>query len=617
MNRILKIMFVLALMIPVFGILNGQDIEFSAATKNNVQVGEQFRAVYTVNSKVDRFNGPDFEGFNVLSGPNSSQNQSYQFINGKVSQSFQITYTYYLQATREGTFTIPAASISIGNQTFQSNPLTINVSQSASGQAPPAQGNVRQANRNTGTPGNNEIFIKASVDKAKPFQGEQVIITYKIYTAVPVSQINITKISSFPGFWSKNLLGDDEQLKQTTEYINGKEYVVAELRKLALFAQRSGELKIEPMEMECLAQVIVESQRTRDPFFDSFFNDPFFSRNYQNVEIKLESNPLTIDVTPLPASGKPLDFSGAVGSFTLSSEIDRNELKTNEALNLKVTITGKGNLELIEALPLTFPPDFEVYDPRISNNLSKSTTGVSGSRVFEYLLIPRNPGEFQIRPAGFSYFDPSRQSYATLTTPAYGIKVLKGDNEPSGVVYSGVSQKNIQFIGSDIRHIKTGQIPLHPVNSFLISSTALLLWLVVPALLFTAGLIFWARYKKQQGDIALVRNRKATKVARKNLKKAGEYLEAQNTEAFFEEVSRAMWGYISNKFNIPLSDLSIESVSQRLAGKKVSSENILMFTEVLENCEFARFAPGDKPGRMQEIYNSALNVISRIEQELK
>ncbi|HPM91560.1 MAG TPA: protein BatD, partial [Bacteroidales bacterium] len=209
------------------------------------------------------------------------------------------------------------------------------------------------------------------------------------------------------------------------------------------------------------------------------------------------------------------------------------------------------------------------------------------------------------------------QSYATLTTPAYGIKVLKGDNEPSGVVYSGVSQKNIQFIGSDIRHIKTGQIPLHPVNSFLISSTALLLWLVVPALLFTAGLIFWARYKKQQGDIALVRNRKATKVARKNLKKAGEYLEAQNTEAFFEEVSRAMWGYISNKFNIPLSDLSIESVSQRLAGKKVSSENILMFTEVLENCEFARFAPGDKPGRMQEIYNSALNVISRIEQELK
>lgn len=618
MIRILKILLILAATALGIKALHAQDIEFSAATKNNVQVGEQFRAVYTVNSKVDRFEGPDFAGFNVLSGPNSSTSQSYQFINGQVSQSYQLTYTYYLQAAKEGSYTVPPANVTIGGKSYQSNSLVINVSQSSSGQtSAPSQGNTRQVQPSQGTPDKNDLFIKATIDKTRPYQGEQVIITYKIYTIVPVSQINISKISSFPGFWSKSLLNDNDQLKQSNENINGKEYVVAELRKIALFAQRSGELTIEPMELECVAQVRVENQRMRDPFFDSFFNDPFFNRNYQNVEMKVASNPVNIDVVPLPAAGKPADFSGAVGSFTLSSEIDRTELKTNDALNLKITITGKGNLELIDALPVTFPPDFETYDPKVTNNLTKNTSGISGSRTFEYLIIPRNPGEFQIKPVNFTYFDPSRQTYTTLSTPSYTIKVAKGEDEPSGVTYSGVSQKNIQFIGSDIRHIKTGHITLQRVNSFFVSSTAFLLWLIIPFILFAAGIYLWFRNRKRQGDIALVRNRKANKVARQNLKKAGEYLEGSNTEAFFEEISRAMWGYISNKFNIPLSDLSIESVNQRLANKKISEENIRSFTEVLENCEFARFAPGDKSGRMQEIYNLALEVISKIEQELK
>ena len=618
MIRILKILLILAATALGIKALHAQDIEFSAATKNNVQVGEQFRAVYTVNSKVDRFEGPDFAGFNVLSGPNSSTSQSYQFINGQVSQSYQLTYTYYLQAAKEGSYTVPPATVTAGGKSYQSNSLVINVSQSSSNQTPvPSQGNTRQVQPSQGMPNKNDLFIKATVDKTRPYQGEQVIITYKIYTTVPVSQINISKISSFPGFWSKSLLNDNDQLKQSNENINGKEYVVAELRKIALFAQRSGELTIEPMELECVAQVRVENQRMRDPFFDSFFNDPFFNRNYQNVEMKVESNPVNIDVVPLPAAGKPADFSGAVGSFTLSSEIDRTELKTNDALNLKITVTGKGNLELIDALPVIFPPDFETYDPKVTNNLTKNTSGISGSRTFEYLIIPRNPGEFQIKPVNFTYFDPSRQTYTTLTTPSYSIKVAKGADEPSGVTYSGVSQKNIQFIGSDIRHIKTDHISLQRVNSFFVGSTAFLLWLIIPLILFATGIYLWFRNRKRQGDIALVRNRKANKVARQNLKKAGEYLAGSNTEAFFEEISRAMWGYISNKFNIPLSDLSIESVNQRLANKKISEENIRSFTEVLENCEFARFAPGDKSGRMQEIYNLALEVISKIEQELK
>jgi len=384
-----------------------------------------------------------------------------------------------------------------------------------------------------------------------------------------------------------------------------------------LYAQRSGEIKIEPMELECLAQVKVESSRTRDPFFDSFFNDPFFNRNFQNVELKIESNALGIDVKPLPSSGKPVDFSGAVGSFTMTSEIDRKELKTNEPLTLKVTLSGKGNLELIEALPLTFPPDFETYDPKITNNLTKNNSGISGSRTFEYLIIPRNPGDFEIKPVTFSYFEPSKQSYSQLSTPVYQISVTKGKDEPGGIAYSGVSQKNIEFIGSDIRHIKTGSIRLNRINSYFIASNAFIFWILIPVLLFAGAMLYWYRNKKRSGDIALVRNRKANKVARKNLKKAGEYLQNNATEAFFEEISRALWGYISNKFNIPLSDLSIESVNQRLADKKISDDNIRQFTEILGNCEFARFAPGDKTGKMQGIYNEALEVISKIEQELK
>lgn len=619
MIRLLKIVTILAILAGASAGLSAQNVEFTAATKNNVQVGEQFRAVFTVNKQVDRFEGPAFEGFNVLSGPNQSTNQSYQFVNGKVSNSFEISYTYYLQAVKEGSFTILPAKIISDGKTHLSNSLTINVSQTSSSQAPAAQGNrqAAQSGQNQGSPGKNDLFIKASVDRANPFQGEQVIITYKIYTTVPVSQINISKISSFPGFWSKSLLNDNDPLKQSNEVINGKEYVVADLRKIALFAQRSGEIQIEPMELQCVAQVKVANSQTRDPFFDSFFNDPFFNRNFQNVELKVLSNPLTIDVKPLPASGKPLDFSGAVGSFTLSSEIDRNELKTNEPINLKITISGKGNLELIEALPLSFPPDFETYDPKITSNLTKNSSGISGSRTFEYLIIPRNPGEFQIKPVEFSYFDPAKQSYTTLSTPQYNIKVSKGDDEPSGITYSGISQKNIQFIGSDIRHIKTGHIQLQRINSFFIASSSFLLWLIIPALFFTGLIILWSKNKKRSGNIALVRNRKANKVARKNLKKAGEFLESKSTEAFFEEISRALWGYISNKFNIPLSDLSIESVHQRLSDKGISAESIGQFTGVLENCEFARFAPGDKSEKMQGIYNEALEVISKIEQELK
>lgn len=592
-----------------------QEVEFRVNTKSTVQVGEQFRVTYSVNSQASNFTGPSFEGFRVLSGPNSSTNQSYQIINGKVTQSFEITYTYYLQATKEGTFDIPSATVTAGGKKYTSDPVQITVSKA---QAPATSPGIPD---NKGTQGNiskEDVFIRAFIDKSNPYQGEQVIITYRIYTKIPISQLNITKLSSFQGFWYKNLLDDSGPLKQSSEFINGEEYITADLRKIALYPQRSGEIAIDPLEMSCIAQVRVQSERpSRDPFFDSFFDDPFFNRNIRNVELNISSNALTIKVKPLPMENKPPDFSGAVGSFSLSTEIDRTQLKANEPVVLKAVISGKGNIELIDRLEVSFPPDFETYDPKVTNKINTSAAGISGSRTFEYLAIPRNAGQFSIKPLSFSYFDLTKNQYVTLAGPEYQVSVEKGDEEASGITYSGVSQKDIQFIGSDIRHIRTQPFPLMRINSSFFGSLAFFMWLVGPLILFIGFIILHHIYRKRKGNIELVRKRQANKVARKNLRKANEFLEKEQAEAFYVEISRALWGYISNKFNIPLSELSIETVSQRLSKKNIHPDNIREFTEVLNSCEYARFAPGEKAKKMRDIYDAAIRIITRIENELK
>jgi hypothetical protein len=592
-----------------------QEVEFRGNTKSAVQVGEQFRVTYTVNNQASNFKGPSFGDFRVLSGPNQSTNQSYQIINGKVSQSFEITFTYYLQAVSEGTFQVEPAKVVVDNEQYSSNPLTITVSRS---QAPATQP-ARPAATDTQSEGisKDDVFIRAFISKSNPYQGEEILLTYRIYTKIPISQLNIAKMPSFQGFWYKSLLDESAPLKQNSEIIDGEEYITADLRKIALYPQRSGEFTLDPLDLACLAQVRVQSNRPRDPFFDSFFNDPFFNRNIRNVEINLSSNPVSIDVRPLPSSNRPVNFSGAVGQYSLKTEVDRTQLKANEPLVIKATISGKGNLELIDQFDITFPPDFEAYDPKIINDIKTSLSGISGSRTFEYLAIPRNQGDFIIKPIAFTYFDLQKKDYVTISGPEYNIKVDKGDEEVSGITYSGVSQKDIQFIGSDIRHIHTQHIGLTGINENFFGSLQFFLWLLIPFVLFLAFIVIFISNRNRMQDINLVRKRKANKVAKKNLKQAAAFMNAGDTDSFYIEISRALWGYISNKFNIPLSELSIETVNQRLKAKAVKEESIEEFTEVLNNCEYARFAPGDKNRKMNEIYDSALQIISKIENELK
>jgi len=599
------------------GALFAQKVDFRATARDVVSVGDQFRLVFSVNAQATGFTAPVLRDFTVLAGPSQSSSTSMQIINNQVTQSVEYSFTYILQATTEGSFTIGPASVSVDGKTYKSNAVTIRV---VKGSSAPSQSNQGTGQSGpTGELGAHDLFIRASVNNTNPTQGEQILVTYKLYTRVPISEYTITKTPGMTGFWTQDLLKDSKNLNQYRETVDGNEYVVAEIVKQAMFAQKSGKLTIEPLEMDVIAQVQRKMNRraTNDPFFDNFFNDSFFGNTYQNVKKSISSNALTINVKPLPDAGKPIDFSGAVGSFSLSATTDRTELKANDAMSLKFTISGKGNLKLIEKPSITFPTDFEVYDPRVTDNIAVNASGVSGSRTYEYLIIPRNPGDFTIKPAAFTYFDLASRSYKTLNSPEFKIKVDRGDGSEGTVTTAGSNKEDFKLIGSDIRYIKTGPVKLVPANTFLLGNQYFLFLMLAPLILFLAFIIIWRNELKRRSNQALMRNKKATGVARKRLKTAEKYMKQQQADAFWAEVSNALWGYMSDKFNIPLSTLSMSSVNDALLAKKVNENLIKQFTDTLNNCEFARFAPGSKSQAMDDIYRQAIDVITRTEQELK
>ncbi len=593
-------------------------VTFEASGQTNVAVGEQFMIRFTVNQNGTNFIGPYFEGLNTLSGPHMQTSSSYSNINGKLSQSMTITYTYYLRAVEEGDFKVPPAKITVDGKEYETKELTIHVSKKATGGAVTNPGAGSTSPQGQTELKDDDLFVKVNVDKTNPYLGEQILLTYKIYTKVPVAQIAINKWSNFQGFWTKNLIEQQEELKQSKEIINGDEYVTAELRKIALFPQKTGELTIDAMELSCVAQIRqANNRRSSNSFLDSFFDDPFFGGT-QNIQKVLLSKPIKINVKPLPTNNKPINFSGAVGSFSLNGSINQTEVKTNDAVTLRLTISGKGNIELIDRLNINFPTDFEVYEPKILDNLkTNATDGVSGTRTFEYLLIPRNPGEFVIEPIVLSYFDIQKNSYQESKTQAFNIKVVKGENYQSGVIVSGANHEDIQYIGTDIRHLKIGQFSLSKMGYYFFGTTTFILWFVIPFILFIAFIIIWKKQSQKLNNQSLMRLKRATKVARRSLKSAQVYLGTKDSVAFYNEISQALWGYLSDKFNIPKSELSKETVKDKLIKRQVKEKTITQFIETLNNCDFARFAPGDPESTMDKIYNEALEIISKIERELK
>jgi hypothetical protein len=611
-----KLLHIFTIILATTSILNASDVDFKVSAPGEVKVGERFRLSYQINADVSSFTPPTFENFSILSGPNRGQNSSIQIINGKVTQNISITYTYVLSAKEEGEFTLSPATVKVSGKEYKSRAKTIRAVKSQS------QSTANNNQKQTSESGikSDDVFIKALIDKTNLYLGEEAIVTYRIYTKIPISNLSIDKLSTFNGFWSIDLLDNDGNLQQRREIINGEEYIVADLKKAAIYPQKSGELELDPLQLSCVAQVQTSRKRvsSNDPFFDSFFNDPFFSNNYRNVELQLKSNTIQLTVKNMPAEGKPAFFNGAVGQYSLGSNIDSKEVNANEAITLKYTISGKGNVDLLPDLNVEFPPDFEVYDPKISTRSRKNTSGVSGYKTFEYTIIPRSAGEYEIPSVSFSFFDPKQKKYKQIDSDSYKILVNRSTTSNNqNITYSGSSQEDIKYLGKDIRYIFLMPFELEPYEHFFFGSSLFFIFLMAPLLLAALIVFFYRAEKKKRGNVSLMKNKNATKTAKKRLKKAREFLKSKSETEFYNETSQALWGYVSDKFNIPLSELSSDTVSAKLTDKGVKQEIIQDFVETLNNCEFARFAPGDQATMMEKVYQQGINVISETENQLK
>ncbi|MDO8627760.1 MAG: BatD family protein, partial [Candidatus Diapherotrites archaeon] len=438
----------------------------ASVNKNKVAAGEVFQLDFTINASGKSFSPPSFSDFTIYSGPN--QSTSMQIINGSMSQS--ITLSYYLAAKKEGTFTIGSASITVGNNTLQSNAVTIEAVKSGNTQQAQTQSQGGTQDKTSGKASSENIFAKTSVSKSKVYAGEQIIITHKVYTRMNLKGFQDVKFPSYNGFWAQEV-GRNTQYEVTTENVNGVPYNVVEIKKAFLFAQRSGKIEIEPMEVECVVRE--KSGKRNDPFEQFFGHDPFFRfDSYKDVLYTVKSNAVTIEVIPLPEANKPADFPGAVGNFSMNATIDKDKIKANEGVNLKITISGKGNLKLIDSPKMNFPDEIESYDPKTNENISVNESGVSGSKTFEYLLIPRHEGIYKIQSWNFNYFDAEKKMYVALPSKEFTITVEKGEgNSTSSPVISSVAKEDVKMIGSDIRYIKTGNIHLEKRGEYFFSSS--------------------------------------------------------------------------------------------------------------------------------------------------
>jgi hypothetical protein len=541
----------------------------------------------------------------VYSGPN--QSSSVQIINGSVSQS--ISLNYILAPKKEGRFTIGAASIQVGGKTYTTKPFTIEVGKGG-GQSQQGGGNNR--NSNSGYPEDLEsnIFMIASVSKSKVYQGEQLLVTFKVYTRLNIVDNALSKAPSFNGFWSEEVPNPTRQSELHAEVLDGIQFQVAEIKKTILIPQRAGTLSIDPLEMEVVTRVKAKAKSNN--FFDQFFGG-----GYQDIKLNIASKPVKIEVMPLPEKGRPADFNGAVGQLSIEASIKNNELKTDEACNLSYTISGKGNLKLLEAFKLKLPADIETYDPKITDKINVSIDGVKGSRTFDYLLIPRFAGNYNIPALQFSYFDPRKGQYVTIPGPDFEMKVAKGQGGDGMSVTRGTEKEDVKQLGNDIRYIKT-KLPLfvHRQNA-LFGSSFFWVLLLIPGLLYVAFLIWFRNYQKQHADVSGTRKRKASSTAQKQLKVASEFLQKNEYNAFFEEVFKAVYGYLGNKLSLNAADLNKEKIRGTLQQKAVDENTIVKLLELLETCEFARFAPVKDEKKMKEAYELSVELISQLEAKLK
>ncbi len=588
-----------------------QDATFQASVdRNPVGVGEEFTFSLTVNG--GGMNGgenlklPDLGKFRILSGPNQSSNM--QWINGKTSSS--VTYSYVLQPKEIGKATIGAATIVVGGKTLQSNAIVLDVVKSA---PKPKQSGGQDISGQIA----DNLFVKAVANKTRAMQGEQINLTFKLYTRLTVLNYAVEKTPTMTGFWGEDV-ETPKDIQLSTETVNGKQYRVGIIKRMALFATQSGVLEISPMQVQ--TQIQIPAARSSDPF-DAFFRDPFGrTTNYE-----AQSEPIKITIDPLPG-GAPPDFKGAVGQFAMSTNLDKRSTRTNEPVSFKVAISGTGNIKLLEAPNLELPSDFEQYSPKITDNINRQGDRVSGSKVFEYLLIPRYPGLKVIKPLTFSYFDLAKREYVRLRSPEIELNVEQGTTPPPSFA-AGSTREDVRLLNQDIRFIKVRDTGFRRQGEFLYNAPLFIaLWILPFA--GVAGSVLHTRNRKAIiEDVAGYRNRKAIGVARKRLKVAERLLRDLSPKAgaaattgprFYSEVSGALWQYLGDKLAIPQAEFSVERATSALESHGATGAAIGALKALLETCDLVRFAPTSSDrAEMQRTYNEASRIIVELEQTLK
>ena len=608
----LTALFVLA----IFSASAAEKVTFEANSPLTVAVGEAFRVEFALNAKPDgdTFKAPSFEGFDVLAGPAISQGSSVQIVNGSMTKSVSYTYTFVLLPQAAGNVTIGAAEVKVDGSSYRTRPLPIEIVNEGEGsRAQQQQGGSNRADDTQADAqsriGKDDILLRAVVSRSSVYKNEPLHVAFKLYTRVPYVNIVPESAPSFNGFWSQDL-SDPNSARVGRETYAGKVYETRVLYDYLLYPQQVGSLTIDPVDMTVVAQVVVQS-RHADPFFGG-------GREVFNVPRKVQSQRATVQVKALPA-GAPASFSGAVGNFTMDTQFPSERIAANSGATVTVKISGTGNLTFVQAPKLPLPTSFEQYNVKTTESINTSATGISGYRQFEYPFIARAEGTYDIEPIEFTYFDPQRVQYVTLKSKPLTLEITpdaRGGGDAVVMQGRGMSKEEVKMLGQDIRFIKLGGAQLRSERVPFIFSAAYWILLLGVLALFTMIYVALRKQIRESQNVALVRGKRANKVAVQRFRAAKRYMEEQNRHAFYEEMLRALWGYMSDKFNIPVANLTKENVREELHKRGVSSEDSQRFTDIITRCDEAQYSPVES-ARMNDVYSEGVNLISRIESVIK
>lgn len=600
-----RLQYILLFIFSLLGCIEKTDAQIAVSVPSHVSAGENFRLSYTINTQdVDDFRaGTIPSGLELIAGPYTSQQSSYQMVNGHTSSSSSITFTYTLYAAKNGTFTIPSAHARVNGHNIYSRAVRVTVSGKArnNGGAPKMHQDDNRgqepAMRAAGSAiTSKDLFIKVTANKQRVHEQEPILLTYKVYTLVDLSQLE-GKMPDLTGFHSQEI-PLPQQKSFHIERVNGRAYRAVTWSQYLMYPQMTGTLKIPSITFK---GIVVEENRNVDPF-EAFLNG---GSGYVEVKRNIVAPGLTVQVDPLPS--KPADFSGGVGKFNISAQLSKKEVRAGDPVTLRVVIGGTGNLKLIKQPVVNFPKDFDKYDPKVTDKTKLTSSGVGGNMVYDFLIVPRNQGKYTIPSVTFTYYDTDANTYKTLKTTPFTITVAPGDGKGSTESFDDPKD-------NDIHNIKTGDTTLHQMDKFFYGSPAYWISLLFLLTAFIILLIVFRKRALDNANIVKMRGKRASKIARKRLKKASQLMFLHKPEEFYDEVLRTLWEYVGYKLNIAPEKLSRENIKGNLSSHNVPDDSIDKFIAALDECEFERYAPGDASGNMEKTFQYAMTAIMEIEE---